>query len=78
MLNKELTIVKDLYKNTDSYINTAVTVGGWVRTMRCSKSFGFIELNDGSFFKSLQIVFEDSLDNFAQISKIGVGTSLIV
>ena len=47
-------LVKDLYRNTDSYINNTVKISGWVKTLRDSKTFGFIELNDGSFFKNVQ------------------------
>lgn len=70
------TVVKDIYRNTDAYANQSVTIGGWVRTLRSSKTFGFIEINDGSFFKGIQVVFDDSLSNFAEIEKVGVGTSL--
>lgn len=68
--------VKELYRNTAEYADREVSVGGWVRTLRSSKTFGFIEINDGSFFKSVQVVFEDNLDNFTEIEKCGVGTSL--
>ena len=51
------TFVKDLYRETGAYENKNVQVAGWVRTVRSSKSFGFIELNDGSFFKNLQIYY---------------------
>ena len=54
----DLTTVKSIYRNTAAYANKEVTLGGWIRTMRVSKNFGFIELNDGSFFKNIQIVFE--------------------
>ena len=63
-------VVKDLYKNTKKYVNTEVTLEGWVRTIRDSKLFGFIELNDGSFFKNVQIVFTDKLENFEEIKKL--------
>ena len=63
-------IIKNLFLDMDSYINKEVTVEGWVRTVRDSKTFGFIELNDGSYFKNIQIVFDDSLDNFAEICKL--------
>ena len=49
--------IKDLYKNTSKYADKEVTLEGWVKTVRDSKTFGFIELNDGSFFKNVQIVF---------------------
>ena len=70
------TVIKDIYRNTDKYANETITIGGWVRTLRASKTFGFIEVNDGSFFKSVQVVFEESLSNFEEIEKVGVGTSL--
>lgn len=70
------TLVKSLYKDTASYLNKTMSVAGWVRTARSSKEFGFIELNDGSFFKSLQIVFESSLENFSEVENISVGSSL--
>lgn len=58
---------------------TEVEVNGWVRTLRVSKNFGFIELNDGSYFKNLQVVIEaDSLSNYAEVSKLNVGSALRV
>ncbi len=73
------TTVRHLYKDMSSYMNKAVKVSGWVRTVRDSKTFGFIELNDGSFFKNIQIVFEeDKLFNFKEIAKLGVGSSIVV
>ena len=75
----KLVKVKEIYRNTDQYGGANVTVGGWIRTMRVSKAFGFIELNDGSFFKNIQIVFENnSINNYAEISKLGVGAAVIV
>lgn len=75
----DLTTVKSIYRNTAEYANKEVTLGGWIRTMRVSKNFGFIELNDGSFFKNIQIVFEaDKLSNYEEISKQNVGAALIV
>lgn len=71
-------LIKDLYKNTDNFIDTEVTVSGWVKTVRDSKTFGFIELNDGSFFKNVQIVFDDQLTNFAEICKLSISSSIIV
>ena len=72
------TSVKDLYRNTDDYINNNVQVSGWVRTVRTSKNFGFIELNDGSFFKNVQIVFDTSLDNFDKVNKLTISSCIIV
>ena len=63
-MNKDFILIKDLFRNTDKYVNTSVKVSGWVKTLRDSKTFGFIELNDGSFFKNVQVVFNDSLSNF--------------
>ena len=75
----KLTRVKELFRNTDEFAGKTVEVGGWIRTLRSSKAFGFIELNDGSFFKSVQVVFEDGkIDNYAEISKLGVGAAVIV
>lgn len=74
-----LTKVKDVFRNTDEYAGKTIEIGGWIRTLRSSKAFGFIELNDGSFFKSIQIVFEDGkIDNYAEITKLGVGAAIIV
>ena len=71
-------LVKDLYKNTNEYKDKTITLEGWVRTIRDSKTFGFIELNDGSFFKNVQIVFSDKLENFAEIAKLSISSSIKV
>ena len=71
-------LIKDLYRNTNEFSGKEVQVSGWVKTVRDSKTFGFIELNDGSFFKNVQIVFEDSLSNFAEICKLSISSSIIV
>ena len=68
--------IKQLYRSTEDYINKKIKVSGWVKTERTSKNFGFIELNDGSFFKNLQIVFEDGLENFNDIAKLSVGSAI--
>ena len=70
--------VKDLFKNTAKYADQQVILEGWIRTIRNSKTFGFIELNDGSFFKNVQIVFSDKLDNFAEIAKLSISSSIKV
>jgi asparaginyl-tRNA synthetase len=76
MLN---TTIKQMYRNTKQYSDKHITVSGWVRTIRDSKAIGFIELNDGSFFKNLQIVFErDVIGNFDEIAKLSSGASVIV
>ncbi|MHB8903719.1 MAG: asparagine--tRNA ligase [Patescibacteria group bacterium] len=72
------TLVKQLYRDTAQYLNKEINVSGWVRTARSSKEFGFIELNDGSFFKSVQIVYDTKLNNFSEVEKISIGSSLEV
>lgn len=74
---KEITI-KNLYKNTNEYINKNITIEGWVKTVRGSKAFGFIEINDGTFFKNVQIVYTDKLNNFEEISKLTISSSIKV
>ena len=74
----ELISIRELYKNPDAYIGTKVSVGGWVRSVRDSKTFGFIVLNDGTFFETLQIVYHDKMENFAEISKLNVGSAIVV
>ena len=74
----ELISVRELFRNTDAYAGKTITVGGWVRNRRPSKQFGFIVLNDGTYFTPVQVVYNDSLSNFAEISKINIGAALIV
>ena len=74
----QTTSIRSLYLNEELQKEGTLKVAGWVRTVRDSKTFGFIELNDGTFFKSLQIVFEDGLENFKEIAKLGVGSAIIV
>ena len=71
-------IIKDLYQNMKQYENQTVTLEGWVKSIRDSKTFGFIELNDGSFFKNVQIVFNDTLENFDSICKLTLISSIKV
>ncbi|MCX7920592.1 MAG: asparagine--tRNA ligase [Clostridia bacterium] len=74
----EFTTIKQLYSDTKEYLNKTIKVGGWVRTIRDSKTFGFIELNDGSFFKNVQIVFEDNLENFKEVAKLTISSAIVV
>ena len=74
----EKVTIKDLYRNTENYIDKTVEVACCVRTVRDSKAFGFIELNDGSFFNNLQIVFNDKLANFEEVRKLTISSSIIV
>ena len=73
-----LITIKELYKSREEYLDKEVTIGGWVRSVRGSKSFGFIVVNDGSFFETLQVVYHDAMPNFAEISKLNVGAAIIV
>ena len=71
------TVVKDLFRKQDEFGEKEITVSGWIRNIRISKNFGFIELNDGTFFKNLQIVIEsDKLDNFAELSKLNIAAAI--
>ncbi|MGL4736069.1 MAG: OB-fold nucleic acid binding domain-containing protein, partial [Cellulosilyticaceae bacterium] len=74
----QTTSIRHLYQGYSEKGSQSVTVAGWVRTVRDSKTFGFIELNDGTFFKGVQIVFDDQLANFKDIAKLGVGAAIIV
>ena len=74
----KLTTIREIYKNREVYLDKEVTVGGWVRSVRDSKTFGFIVLHDGSYFETLQIVYHDEMENFAEISKMNVGAAIIV
>ena len=70
--------IKNLYQNFKDYENKEVTVEAWVKTVRASKNFGFIEINDGTYFKNVQIVFNDDLSNFNEISKLTISSSIKV
>ena len=74
----ELTTIRELFKNREEYLDKQVTVGGWIRSIRDSKTFGFIVLNDGSYFETLQVVYHDKMENFAEISKLNVGAAVVV
>ncbi|SCG83235.1 asparaginyl-tRNA synthetase [Proteiniborus sp. DW1] len=72
------TLVRDIYRNQQEYLGKTIKVAGWVRTIRSSKSFGFIEINDGSFFKNIQIVYDEALANFEEVSKFSISSALII
>ncbi|MCI5725928.1 MAG: asparagine--tRNA ligase [Clostridium sp.] len=76
-MNKSI-LVRSLYRNTSDFLSKEVTISGWIRTLRASNAFGFIEVNDGSFFKNVQVVFENKLDNFKEISKLPISSSIKV
>jgi asparaginyl-tRNA synthetase len=73
-----VTLISDIYKDYVTHLDKELTIQGWVRTVRSSKSFGFIELNDGSCFDNLQIVFTDALPNFSEAEKSPLGSSLSI
>jgi len=75
MLNQN---IKQIYRETEKYLDKDIELKGWIRNIRVSNNFGFIDLNDGSFFRGLQIVFENDLDNFLEISKLGIGSAISV
>ena len=72
------TLVRKIYRETADYAGKEIMISGWVRTVRASNAFGFIEVNDGTFFKNIQVVFDESLGNFKDISKLPVSSSIIV
>ena len=73
-----LVTVRELYKNREAYLDKEISVGGWVRSVRDSKSFGFIVVSDGSYFDTLQIVYHDTMANFDEICRLNVGAAIIV
>ncbi|MCD8371146.1 MAG: asparagine--tRNA ligase [Clostridiales bacterium] len=70
--------IRELYKNRESFLEQKVTVGGWVRSVRDSKAFGFIVVSDGTWFETLQVVYHDTMDNFSAVSRLNVGAAIIV
>ena len=73
-----MTNIRDLYRKKETFLEQEVTIGGWVRSIRSSKNFGFIVVNDGTFFEPLQVVYHDGLPNFAEVEKLNVGAAIIV
>ncbi|MGY0373379.1 asparagine--tRNA ligase [Clostridium sp. JNZ J1-5] len=74
----ETVLIKQLYRETDKFLGKEVKISGWIRTLRASNKFGFIEVNDGSFFKNIQVVVEESLENFKEISKFAISSSVSI
>ena len=70
--------IKDIFKSPAGYLGKSLCVCGWAKTVRDNKSFGFMDLNDGSFFKNLQVVFDNNLDNFESVCKLNVGSSVTI
>ena len=74
----ELTNIREIFRNKDKFADKEVTIGGWVRSNRNSKNFGFIVVNDGTFFEPIQVVYGNGLDNYDEVGKINVGAAIIV
>lgn len=74
----EMTTVKSIFRNKETYIDKEVKLGAWVRKIRSQKNFGFLEINDGSFFNGIQVVFDTSLQNFDEISRLSIASSVMV
>ena len=74
----ELTNIREIFRNKDKFADKEVTIGGWVRSNRNLKNFGFIVVNDGTFFEPIQVVYGNGLDNYDEVGKINVGAAIIV
>ena len=74
----KMTTIKEVFCEREKFLDKKITIGGWVRSIRDSKTFGFIVVNDGTYFQPMQVVYGDKLDNFAQVSKLNVGAAIIV
>ena len=74
----DLINIKELYKNPEQYMDKEVQVGGWIRNSRGSKNFGFLMIHDGTFFDTLQVVYDDKLPNFAEIAKLNIAAAVVV
>ena len=70
--------IREIYRDREKYLEQTVTIAGWVRSIRSSKNFGFIVVNDGTFFEPLQVVYHDGMANFAEVEKLNVGAAIIV
>ncbi len=77
-MDEKLASVRDLFRKTEDYLEGEVSIGGWVRSIRNSKNFGFIVVNDGTFFEPVQAVFSDALENFDEVARLNVGAAVIV
>ena len=74
----KVVLIKSLYRNQDEYLSKEIKISGWIRTLRASNAFGFIEVNDGTFFKNVQVVFDNKLANFKDVSKLPISSSITV
>ena len=75
---EKLVTVRDIYKDREKYLDKKISIGGWVRSIRDSKTFGFMVVHDGTYFNTLQVVFHDRMSNFSEIAHLNVGTAVIV
>ncbi len=75
---EKLVTVREIFEDRDKYLDKELEIGGWVRSVRASKSFGFIVVNDGSYFDTIQVVYHDGMENFSEVSKLNVGSAVIV
>ena len=75
---EKMTTVREIFRDPEQYLGKSVRVGGWVRSIRDSKTFGFLVLHDGTFFDTLQVVYSDKLENFAAISSLNAGSAVII
>ena len=74
----DLVNIKEIYKNAERYVGHEITIGGWIRNSRGSKNFGFLMVHDGTFFEALQVVYDNSLDNFSEIAKLNIAAAVVV
>ena len=74
----KLITLRDIFRKPEDYLNKEVSIGGWVRSNRDSKSFGFLTISDGSCYPQIQVVYHDTMANFTEIAKVNVGAALIV
>lgn len=70
--------IRDIFKESEKYLNKEIEIEGWIRTLRSSKRFGFIEVNDGTFFANLQVVFDETLQNFSEVEKLPISSAISV
>ncbi|MCF6460029.1 asparagine--tRNA ligase [Clostridium sp. Cult3] len=70
--------IKEIFKDPEKFLNKEIEIEGWIRTLRSSKKFGFIEVNDGTFFTNLQVVFDEKLENFKEVEKLPISSAIVV
>ena len=75
---EKLTEIKRVFRESADYLDKEIRIGGWVRLHRKSTNFGFLIVNDGTFFDPLQVVYSEKLENFDEISRLNIGAAVIV